>query len=71
MDKFIKEREILFLKYDVKKLSSSKTNYEDIIKLHKDKLVKLGAMKTIKDSYKIIENLKYIKRSNHGTVSRI
>ena len=49
---FLKEREILFLKYDLKKLNESMHDYRNIIKLHKNKLVKYGVMKTLKNSCK-------------------
>ncbi len=48
-----KQKEILFLKYDIKKLNKSKNDYSSIIKEIKQKLVNLGAMRQIKNSYKI------------------
>ena len=48
-----KQKEILFLKYDIKKLNQSKNDYSSIIKETKQKLVDLGAMRQIKNSYKI------------------
>ena len=47
---FLKEREILFLKQDLKKLNASKHDYRNIIKLHKEKLVNYGVMRKLKDS---------------------
>ena len=47
-----KQKEILFLKNDLKKLRKSKNNYNNIIKIFKEKLVELGAIKQIKNSYK-------------------
>lgn len=47
-----KQKEILFLKNDLKKLNKSKNNYNKIIKEIKQKLVELGAMKQIKNTYK-------------------
>jgi len=59
--KAIKQKQILFLKNDLKKLSQSKNNYSKIIKEIKQKLVELGAMRQIKNSYKtIIGNYKKI-----------
>ena len=49
-----KQKEILFLKNDLKKLNKSKNNYNKIIKQIKQKLVELGAMRQIKNSYKSI-----------------
>jgi len=53
LKEFLRLREILFLKYDLKKLNESKHDYRNIIKLHKEKLVKYGEMKTLKNSYKV------------------
>lgn len=47
-----KQKQILFLKNDLKKLNKSKNNYSKIIKEIKQKLVELGAMKQIKNTYK-------------------
>ncbi len=47
-----KQKQILFLKNDLKKLNKSKNDYSKIIKEIKQKLVELGAMKQIKNSYK-------------------
>lgn len=46
---------ILFLKEDLKKLYKSKNKYKKIIKLHKEYLTKLGAMKILKNSCKTSE----------------
>ena len=48
-----KQKQILFLKYDIKKLNQSKNDYSNIIKEMKQKLVDLGAMRQIKNSYKV------------------
>lgn len=44
-----KQKQILFLKSDLKKLNQSKNNYDNIIKQIKQKLVELGAMRQIKN----------------------
>ena len=49
---YVKQKEILFIKDDLKKLHSSKIDYSKIIKYYKRKLLDYGAMKQIKDSYK-------------------
>ena len=60
-EELAKQKQILFLKNDVKKLSQSKKDYSKIIKEIKQKLVELGAIKQIKNSYKtIIGNYKKI-----------
>lgn len=47
-----KQKEILFLKNDIKQLGKSKNDYNDIIKEFKEKLVDLGAMRNIKNNCK-------------------
>lgn len=56
---YIKQKEILFIKNDIKKLQQGKTDYSKILKYYRRKLVDYGAMKQIKDSYK--SEGKYIK----------
>ena len=56
-----KQKQVLFLKNDLKKLYQSKKDYSKIIKEIKQKLVELGAMRQIKNSYRtIIGNYKKI-----------
>lgn len=56
-----KQKQILFLKNDLKKLNMSKNNYDVAIRNIKEKLVDLGAMRQIKNNYKsIIGNYKKI-----------
>lgn len=50
-----KQKEILFLKNDLKKLNKSKNNYKKIIKIIKEKLVEQGAIRQIKNACKTIE----------------
>lgn len=50
--RFLKKREILFLRYDIKKLNESKHDYRNIIRAHKERLVKAGVMKNLKNTYK-------------------
>ncbi len=47
-----KQKEILFLKNDIKQLGKSKNDYSKIIKKFKEKLVDLGAMRNIKNNCK-------------------
>ena len=56
-----KEKEVLFIKEDLKRLNRSKKDYKNIIKLHKEKLVKLGEMRSFKDNCKTITG-RYIKK---------
>lgn len=56
---YVKQKEILFVKDDIKKLCEGKTDYTKILKYYKRKLVDYGAMKTIKNTFK--SEGKYIK----------
>lgn len=56
---YIKQKEILFIKDDIKKLKAGKTDYSKILTYYKRKLVDYGAMKQIKNSFK--SEGKYIK----------
>ncbi len=56
---YIKQKEILFIKDDMKKLDKEKTDYTKLLKYYKRKLVDYGAMKVIKNSW--ISQGKYIK----------
>lgn len=56
---YIKEKEILFMKNDIKNLNKGKTDYSKLLKYYKRKLVDYGAIKVIKNGYK--SEGKYIK----------
>ena len=45
------QKQILFLKYDLKKLNSNTKKYGQVIKAEKEKLVELGAMRCIKNAF--------------------
>ena len=57
--KYVKEKEILFIKKDLKSLSGEKIDYSKLEKYYKRKLVDYGAIREIKNSYK--SEGKYIK----------
>ena len=47
---YVKQKEILFIRNDMKKIQNSKIDYSKILKYYKRKLVDYGAMKEIKNS---------------------
>ena len=57
------KKQILFLKEDIKKLNINRKKYEKIIGLHKERLTKMGAMKTIAPTTKTYSRMVYNKRS--------
>ena len=56
-----KQKEILFIKNDLKALRKNEKRYKAIIEFYKQKLVELGAMKNLKNACRTIE-LKCIKK---------
>ena len=62
---YVKEKEVLFLKEDMKKLKDEKTDYSKLVKYYKRKLVDYGAMKEIREC--TTEHQKY----RRNKVSRI
>ena len=50
------QKEILFIRNDLKKICEARNvlRYEKIIKFYKEKLVSMGAMRNIKNSYKTL-----------------
>ena len=62
-----KQKEILFLRKDLKYIMQEEKRYRMVIKVYKEKLVELGAMRILKDSCKT-ENINYkkISKTNKG-----
>lgn len=58
---YLKQKEILFIKNDLKALNEKQDKYARIIKFHKEKLVELGAMRNINNACKTL-NQKYMKK---------
>ena len=56
---YVKQKEILFIRNDMKKIKNSKIDYSKILKYYKRKLVDYGVMKEIKNSCR--SQGKYIK----------
>jgi len=59
-DEYLKQKEILFVSGDLKQVYQNENKYYKIIKFYKNKLVELGAMKELKNTYK--SEGKYIGR---------
>ncbi len=54
-----KQKEILFIKEDLKFLNRSKNNYKEIIKIYKNILVEFGVMRKLENNVKIGQVKKY------------
>lgn len=52
IEEYQKQKEILFVKSDLRQVYSNENKYYKIIKFYKKKLVELGGMKQLKNSYK-------------------
>ena len=48
---YVRQKEVLFIKNDMKKLNKGKTDYSKIIKYYKRKLIDYGAMRELKNTY--------------------
>lgn len=64
---YVKQKEILFVKEDIKRIQSDKTDYSRLVKYYKRKLVDYGAMKELK-SY-ITQNHKYKRHKVSARIS--
>lgn len=58
-----KNKEILVLKRELSQVDNSTTKNKELRKLYKIKLVELGAMKKLRNSYVTGDNVRYIKKS--------
>lgn len=57
-----KKKEVLLIKSDIRKLRGTGLQADHIIKFYKNKLVELGAMKQLKNSYENYSNVKLIRK---------
>lgn len=64
---YVKQKEILFVKEDIQRIKSDKTDYSRLVKYYKRKLVDYGAMKELK-SYKT-QNQKYKRHKVSARIS--
>ena len=55
-DEYEKQKEIIFIKADLKQVYQNEMKYHKIIKFYKQKLVDFGVMKELKNEYKSIGN---------------
>ena len=65
-----KKKQILFLKSDMKKIDNEGAQAKLIIKFYKSKLVELGAMRQIKNSYADCSNIKLIAKKNKKSLKK-
>ena len=58
---YVKQKEVLFLKYDIRKLRKSTKDYSQIIEIYKEKLIEYAAIRKIKNKCKTL-NGNFIKK---------
>ena len=61
-DEYVKQKEILFIKTDLSKVSCNINKYYKIIKFYKERLVELGVMRNLYNSYTSAGNYKFIEK---------
>jgi hypothetical protein len=61
------KKQILFLKYDLRSLNKKSNQYTNIIKVYKNKLVELGAMRELKNTYRTAKG-KHIKKQSINVI---
>ena len=66
---YIKQKEILFIREDMKKLNSEKTDYSQLMKYYKRKLVDYEVMKEIRN--RISKTGKYIRHKNNVGIKEL
>lgn len=57
IEKYEKQKEVLFIKADLKKLQAARRDYSKIVDFYKAKLLELGAMREIKNKCKTSEKI--------------
>ena len=62
-DEYIKQKEILFVRSDLEKVLTNENKYYKIIKFYRNKLVELGVMRNLQNSY--ISDGRYTKAEKH------
>ena len=68
-DEYVKQKEILFIKSDLEKVSTNENKYFKIIAFYKHKLVELGVMRNLRNSY--ISEGKYTKIAKEKRLEKV
>ena len=67
-EEYIKQKQILFIKDELKKVLQDENKYYKIIQFYKAKLVELGVMRNLKNSYAIITGTFKKKTTNNTKI---
>ena len=68
-DEYVKQKEILFIKSDLEKVSTNENKYFKIIAFYKHKLVELGVMRNLRNSY--VSEGKYTKIAKEKRLEKV
>ena len=68
-DEYVKQKEILFVKSDLQKVYTNENKYYKIIKFYKNKLVELGVMRNLYNSY--VSEGEYTKVANKAKRTKV
>ena len=68
-DEYVKQKEILFIRSDLEKVSTNENKYFKIISFYKHKLVELGVMRNLRNSY--ISEGKYTKNTKEKNLEKV
>ena len=68
-DEYVKQKEILFIRSDLEKVSTNENKYFKIIAFYKHKLVELGVMRNLRNSY--VSEGKYTKIAKEKRLEKV
>ena len=68
-DEYVKQKEILFIKSELEKVSTNENKYYKIIAFYKHKLVELGVMRNLRNSY--VSEGKYTKIAKEKRLEKV
>ena len=68
-DEYVKQKEILFIRSDLEKVSTNENKYYKIIAFYKHKLVELGVMRNLRNSY--VSEGKYTKIAKEKRLEKV
>ena len=68
-EEYIKQKEILFIKNDIRKIENDKMDYSKIITYYRRKLIDYGVIRELKDNYKSLGKYRGIIKKENKVVA--
>ena len=68
-EEYIKQKEILFIRNDIRKIQNDKMDYSKIITYYRRKLIDYGVIRELKDNYKSFGKYKGIIKKENKVVA--